>query len=241
MKRPLAVLVVLAMLLSACGSSSDSAESSSTTTTTTTTTIVPSSVALANRYFEAVRDGDGAAWRSLFSLQATTVQSDGDRGGLFADEDWVDDDFDADGRSSEADFLQFLYAFRAATGHQLEWDCVEVATNQAECTFVVMDVFSRLAELEAKEERIRLTEAGGLIVTMEELTPVGTFTDEDISGWVGAALAYEQWVSDAHPEDYADLFDGPCCSWDVKLIPDNVAVHEELVAAYVETSEADAG
>lgn len=171
MKRPLAVLVVLAMLLSACGSSSDSAESSSTTTTTTTTTIVPSSVALANRYFEAVRDGDGAAWRSLFSLQATTVQSDGDRGGLFADEDWVDDDFDADGRSSEADFLQFLYAFRAATGHQLEWDCVEVATNQAECTFVVMDVFSRLAELEAKEERIRLTEAGGLIVTMEELTP----------------------------------------------------------------------
>ena len=191
-------------------------------------------VAIAEQQLEASREGDWAEWRELIAEDAVFVNSDGTTIGYFEPREWIEDDFDGDGLKCNVDYFGFSMALGAVTGREVSWECQETAEDSAECEITDSDTFGELADLQAEPYVLEYTVADGLITRTRAVSTGGS--EADAAREFEAQTAYEQWICDTHPDRWEELFwpDYGCGSWFLRWEQDNIPVHEELFAEYLD-------
>ena len=99
-----------------------------------------------------------------------------------------------------------------------------------------------LEEVLADRPEVLMTFEVGILVGEEPVEADNPATQERLQGEAEegryqAWIAYEEWVSDAHPERYSSLFEAPCCEVAWTTFPSAVPEHEELKAEYLRLVE----
>ena len=186
-------------------------------TTTTTTTIVAATaadVAVVERLYAISGPVDVDDLAGLFSPDAILHESEGATIGLFDplpaeagfDELW---DWDADGAVTVADIfaIQITWGGTILTG--IDHECAPDGETVA-CIVRQTDVFSDVAGTDPDEYRDRYGVADGLITEVypQERTPI---PPEHEQARAEQFAAFERWVADARPDDFAIVFREPCC------------------------------
>jgi hypothetical protein len=246
--RAVPVTAVLALLVGACGSDTPDAESASTlpaTTAATSTTVVatittPSTTALATtstgvpgataadvavveRYI-AAREVSTAYWSP-----DARIRYEGQTFGLFAHAPRVSVDWDGDGSTTNADTLADTFAFMTAMNRTTETVC-EASGVEVVCTEWENDPFFELVGRKAGPFTHAFVVDDGLIVEYTHLRPEAT--PELDEAWLSQYVIFEQWVLETHPDQYEELFNGPCCRSDMIFLPDTVDAHAALVTEW---------
>lgn len=219
------------LLVAGCTSGNDNTETASSEPSARVQDIVESSI-------QASVAGDVEAWQQTFSDDARFVSTDGTSMQLDEEASWTSDDFDGDGIISYADVLQFWVAMAGPTGLRVEWECVTVSDDEAECTGTETHALAEAAEVPMATWAETLTVEDGQIVEVQDQTDPAASISQETDGR-RTLRAYEYWVWKTYPDRYDTMFHGPCCrgySWKWVLLPEVLPDHEELIPEYIEST-----
>ena len=238
---PITQAVVMALIVATCGGGNDevqpTAEEDQVQQTFDDERVLPPDE-LANLFFQAVADGDNETWRNMYSDEAVIVFQDGSTLAVFGDAEWVVDDYDGDGVTSQADQLQVNNVLHEPAGQTMDWECSTIAVNEAQCIVTVTDAFIEAGGGDPIVNRSSLTFEEGRIISEIEPQPLDpAAADTSFEAMFTTTTAYERWVSDTYPEQYPAMFHEPCCDYSMILLPDSVARHTELMPEYFTTIE----
>lgn len=227
----LAGLGLVLFLAAGCTSGNDNTGTASSEPSARVQDIVESSI-------QARVAGDVEAWQQTFSDDARFVSTDGTSLRLDEEASWISDDFDGDGVISYGDSFQFQVALAGPTGLRVEWECVTVSDDEAECTSTETDALAEAAGVPMATWADILTVENGQIVEVRNQTdPAASSSQEtDVRR---TSRAYEYWVWKTYPDRYATMFHGPCCRgypWKWVLLPTALPDHEELIPEYIEST-----
>ena len=197
----------------------------------------------ADLWFESFADGDVEAFRDSLAVDAVFAGPNGESFPIFGDYprlrlegDGVDD-FDGDGATSYADRYQAALALSEVTHLSIEWDCVTVTDDQAECTVTTTNVFVEAGGGPPYAHVWRLTFEDGKVAVLGLAGPVDPTSAEQAANIEQAERReYAAWVEDRYPDRYDALFHGPCCSSLMVRLPDPIAQHVELMTEYLEST-----
>lgn len=218
-------LVLLAMLAAACGNGSP--EPSATTTATTMASSTPNfgpDAAAVARFYAA-----GETWPEHVRADAI-LQLDGQAVALLdpisadAVEDW-----DGDGAITNGDYISRTAVSRRVFQTVLDVSCVADGTDLL-CTVGQTDLLYNRAGVPgpAFQQRFRVTD--GLIAALSlPAIQVGLEADAAEEAWAAHLASFERWLMTSDPEDYRDLFSGPCCPSSLTFTPETAARIELLL------------
>ena len=195
----------------------------------------------ADLWFQSFADGDVEAFRDSLAVDAVFAGPDGESFPIFRDyptlEGWGEDDFDGDGATSYADRFQAALALSEVTPLSIEWDCVTVTEDQAECTVTDMNAFVEVGGGPPYVNVWRLTFEDGKVAVLGLAGPIDPTSDEQAHNVERSEMrGYAAWVEDRYPDRYDALFHGPCCSSLIVRLPDSIAQHVELMTEYLEST-----
>lgn len=228
MRRTGLTLVLLAMLATACGNGSP--EPSATTTDTTVTSSTPDfgpEAAAVARFYAA-----GETWPQHVRADALLQLSEQavallDPISADAVEDW-----DGDGTITNGDFISRTAVSRRVFQTVLDVSCVPDAADLL-CTVGQTDLLYNRAGIPgpAFQQRFKVTD--GLIAALSlPLVQVGLEADAAEEAWAAHLASFERWLTTSHPEDYRDLFSGPCCPSSLTFTPQTAARIELLLVEW---------
>jgi len=192
----------------------------------------------ADIWLQSFADGDYEAFRGSLAADAVITDPRGDSYLFFDDHPWVGGiwgvkDFDGDGSVSFADLYQARLALVGVNPLSVEWECVAVTQDHAECTVTAVDAFVHAAGGAPIATVWRLTFEGDKIIVVGvagSVDPVAAEEANEIRA--SGTRAYAAWVQDLYPDRYDTMFNGPCCSSLMIGLPDSTAQHVELMTEY---------
>jgi hypothetical protein len=193
---------------------------------------------IADIWLQSFADGDYEAYRGSLAADAVFTDPLGDSYLFFDDHPWVSGywgvkDFDGDGSVSFADLYQARIALVGVDPLSVEWECVAMTQDQAECTVTTVDAFVGAAGGPPIATVWRLTFEGDEIVVLGLVGPVDPVAAEEANEVRASGIrAYARWVEDRYPDRYDTMFNGPCCSSLMIGLPDSAAQHVELMTEY---------
>ncbi|MDJ0498221.1 MAG: hypothetical protein QNJ89_10345 [Acidimicrobiia bacterium] len=211
-----------------------------TVTTTEPTTTIPLATAapdvLAGQVFAANAGSDPAAWRALQAPDSPVFEP--------LSWEWLDD-FDGDGVTTYADFLQFEIALHTPMGFRSEWECEAESAVTARCVVSNSDVFHALAAVVPPPLTLLETFADGLWIGGECVNcadgDMPRLMDLAVTRRAEELVKYEAWVLENHPDRHSEVFDrtgvegliGSSNDLDWVVLPSAIPVHEELLPEYL--------
>lgn len=192
----------------------------------------------ADLWFQSFADGDVEAYRDSLAVDAVFAGPNGESSPIFGGYPRLGvDDFDGDGATSDADWIQAALALSEATHLSIEWDCVTVIEDQAECTVTTVNAFVEVGGGPPYVNVWRLTFEDGKIAVLGQAGPIDPTSDEEAGNVERSEKRkYAAWVEDRYPDRYDDLFHGPCCSSPIVQLPAPIAQHVELMTEYLEST-----
>jgi hypothetical protein len=192
----------------------------------------------ADLWFQSFADGDVEAYRDSLAVDAVFAGPNGESFPIFGDYPRLGvDDFDGDGATSYADIHQAALALSEVTPLSIEWDCVTVTEDQAECTVTVTNVFVEVGGGPPYVNVWRLTFEDGKVAVLGLAGPVDPTSDEQARKVDQSEMReYAAWVEDRYPDRYDALFHGPCCSSPIVRLPNPIAQHVVLMTEYLEST-----
>ena len=196
----------------------------------------------ADLWFQSFADGDVEAFRDSLAVDAVFAGPNGESFPIFGDYPRLEgllevEDFDGDGATSYADRFQAALALSEVNPRSIEWDCVTVTEDQAECTVTTMSAFVEAGGGPPYVNVVRLTFEDGKVAVLGEAGPVDPTSDEQAGNVERSEMReYAAWVEDRYPDRYGTLFHGPCCSSPIVRLPDPIAQHIELMTEYLEST-----
>jgi hypothetical protein len=223
--HPLAVLVLLVVVVGCTG---DDAETDGTQPAEQDTALL-----VVESMYQTITAGDPEAWRQGYADDALIVGDDFSQR-LFADADWIFDDFDGDGTTSQADLVQFQVTLSGPADVRDVVTCETVADNRVDCTVTTIDALREAVGAPEATWTETFTVEDGQIIEVQVQNDLETWTDAR-----KAFRAYEHWVWETYPDRYDTLFRGPCCRGVMEkwfLLPEVIPDHEELLAEYGESA-----
>ena len=196
----------------------------------------------ADLWFQSFADGDVEAYRDSLAVDAVFAGPNGESSPIFGHYPRLEgflgvEDFDGDGATSYADWIQAALALSEATHLSIEWDCVTVIEDQAECTVTTMSGFVEAGGGPPYVNVWRLTFEDGKIAVLGLAGPVDPTSSEKADNVKQSEMRkYAAWVEDRYPDRYDALFHGPCCSSPIVRLPDPIAQHVELMTEYLDST-----
>jgi hypothetical protein len=197
-----------------------------------TTTTSPTPVDIAVRFME---ESDPMAWKKLIADDARFKD---DQGVFYGDSmqsghRFAGDDFDRDGSTSLGDRGMWNIAFGNALRFELlSLECITNGT-EVTCTVSETDALFETAGVEPVPYTVTVTVEDGLVTEWEPLWSDTEAAARAGSAWWEQLLAYEQWVSDTHPDQQPELFHEPCCEGDLIELPETIPLHGQLIAEWL--------
>jgi len=231
--------LIWVVVATAC--SSDAGDASTTTATTTappTSAASPSTTALAADDFEtavavvAQFYGAGDLWSTQVRSGAV-IRYQGQTFDILTSlpEENVED-WDGDGARTYADALARIVVSRRVFQTVLDVQCEPVGPIVL-CTVGQTDLLYRRAGVEGPAFQQTFLVQDGLIVELTlPAVQAGLEADAADEAWAAHLGAFEQWVNETYPDDYASLFTGPCCPSGLNFTPDTVDLLESRLAEW---------
>jgi len=219
------ILVLLAMLVTACGDGSPEPTTTATATTETSTSpdFGPEAAAVARFYAAGETWPEHARADALLQLEGQAVALL-DPISTDAVEDW-----DGDGAITNGDFISRTAVSRRVFQTVLDVSCVPDA-NDLLCTVGQTDLLYNRAGIPGPAFQQRFRVKDGLIAALSlPLIQVGLEADAAEEAWAAHLASFERWLTTSHPDDYRDLFSGPCCPSTLSFTPQTAGRIERLL------------